>query len=176
MEERDIVNGNIRKADDYRAMFEKFISSSGLTIESWTVDNYYKGFVDITTTFNGGDFMLHIHFRNITGAHLPYDMTVRRIQIGPLDAERLPQNTHHQVSMLAGFCFVGSEPIFGAWNPFYFCEHKKNRSCYIRPGTILAAEKTGFYAGMYNNISVYACDSKHFQELLKIYIGENSVA
>jgi hypothetical protein len=175
MEETDIVNGDFSKKSEYQELFQKFLSDSGLVAEEWTVDHAYKGFSDVTTVLNGGKFVIHVHFRNITGACLPYNMKVRRIQVGALEAGSLPQNKQNEISILGGFCHVGSTPIFAAWNAFHFTEHKKNRSCYITPETILAAENKGFWEGMYNGIPVYVCDSAHLQTLLSTYIGENSL-
>ncbi len=160
--------------NDLLLCFEDVLISSGFVIYNLEMDkntNFYKFVVNK----NKKEFVLFVNISNINEAYIPNKPFIKRRQIGALVLDNIPQNTGNQFSMLCGIKKVDEEIVLCVWNPFYFTNHTKNRSCYVVSDSIYDALKNGIHFGIDCKNTVYLCNRISFEKLFDEYILKNRI-
>lgn len=165
--------GSLSK-NDLLLCFEDILISSGYVIYGLEADkntNFYK----FNINKDKKEFNLYINISNINDAYIPNKPFIKRRQIGVLGLESIPQNTGNQFSMLCGIKAENDSIVLCVWNPFYFTNHTKNRSCYVVSDSIDDALKNGVHFGVDCKNNVYLCDKFNFEKLFDEYILKNRI-
>lgn len=159
---------------DLLLYFENVLISSGFIINYADFDKELNFYL-IKLSRDKKEYQLYINLSNINDAYIPNKPYIKRRQVGVMDLNLIPKNAGNQCSMLCGLKIFDDDVIVCAWNPFYFTNHSKNRSCYVLESSIESALKNGYYFGVDCKNNVYLCNKTSFSSLLDEYLNKNRI-
>ena len=166
----------VKYKNELLLIFESFLVNSGfLILEMIDIKKETPNFHKFVIKTNNKNFTVNIDIRNIGDAYLPDKPHVKRRQVGKLSFEQIPKNKNDTVSMLVGIKQIDKDFVMACWNPFLFLSHITNRSCYLLEESMEQALNSGVYIGKDCGTPVYICSIDHFDQLLDIYINNNSI-
>lgn len=154
--------------------FETILINSGFVIYSLKFDSE-SNFYMFDLRKEKKEFKLYVNLSNINEAYIPDKPFIKRRQVGAMDLNLIPQNTGNQISMLCGIKIVDENIVVCVWNPFYFTNHTKNRSCYVLESSIIDTLKNGTHFGVDCKNNIYLSDKYNFAYLLDEYIMKNRI-
>ena len=154
-------------------LVKSFLMESDIELISETeMPNSFHGF---SVRIIGKELKLSILTKNIVNSGWVEKPYIKRIQVTSFIGKQIEKNVDGSCSLFLGIAFANSKPIFIVWNPFLFVFHKTNRSCYVNVESIARCYHLGFLKTNDAKKEVYLCDSKHFCDLIKKFVEDNSV-
>lgn len=150
--------------------FQKILINNHYNIIEFNSDNKKNIFKHIKCLKNNTNYSFYFNISNLNKAYLPKDPTVKRRQISSLNIDNIPTIKTDAISFLLAYCEIENKAIFVAWNPFYFTEHKTNRSCYANKDDIIDAYNKTYIKSKYGKTPFFVFTETGFDNFINEYI------
>ncbi len=150
--------------------FQKILINNQYNITEFNNNNKKDIFKCIKCIKDNINYSFYFNISNLNKAYLPKDPTVKRRQISSLNIDDIPTIKIDTISFLLAYCEIGEKAVFVAWNPFYFTEHKTNRSCYVNENDIIDAYSKNYVKNKYGKTPFFIFNESGFDSFIKEYI------
>lgn len=160
---------NLNKSELINA-FQKVLIDNHFNIIQYNAGEKKSNFKTIYCEKENKQFSFCFNISNLSKAYLPKDPTVKRRQISSLNMNEIPMITKNNVTLLLSYCEINTTSVFIAWNPFYFTEHKTNRSCYVNEKELLDVISENYIKSKYGKTPVYIFTEQGFERFISEYI------
>lgn len=169
-------NNNFIIADDKKYMRNDLIKN---TIAEFTK----SGLKNIKLEFNDKQFFLKCNFegkylsfdmflKNITGAGWKDKINMKRCQVSNIKNTN-PEKTiiikDNHYNLIIGYYNFDNNPIFVAWDPYRYLNHKTIRSCYVTVDALKRGYEKKYYECVVSSQKCWIFLGEKFKEFIDNY-------
>ena len=162
---------NILKRDELITISKLELSKSEIEVLDLIYSN--KQFYLYVKNKKNETIQFTMFLKNITGAGWKDKLDFKRCQVANLKLESpesisIISNKHY--NLILGVYLFDDNPIFVAWDPYRYLNHKTIRSCYVTVDTLKRGYEKQFYEGVVSSQKLWVFVGEKFNDFLDKYI------